>query len=110
MDHRINLLDPQKYFENINVYYVKWQHVVWSEIFFHIFIYIYMCIISKANFIYNFHLCQKKKFGNHNLEPKSVVININSYRADIHSQSYGFSSSRVWMWESDSKEGWVPKN
>ena len=26
------------------------------------------------------------------------------------SQSYGFSSSHVWMWELDCKEGWVPKN
>jgi len=26
------------------------------------------------------------------------------------SQSYGFSSSRVWMWELDHKEGWVLKN
>ena len=25
-------------------------------------------------------------------------------------QSYGFSSSRVWMWELDHKENWVPKN
>ena len=25
-------------------------------------------------------------------------------------QSYGFSSSRVWMWELDHKESWVPKN
>ena len=25
-------------------------------------------------------------------------------------QSYGFSSSHVWMWELDHKEGWVPKN
>ena len=25
------------------------------------------------------------------------------------SQSYAFSSSRVWMWELDQKEGWVPK-
>ena len=28
----------------------------------------------------------------------------------LHSQSYGFSSSHVWMWELDHKEGWVPKN
>ena len=28
----------------------------------------------------------------------------------LYSQSYGFSSSHVWMWEWDSKEGWVPKN
>ena len=26
------------------------------------------------------------------------------------SQSYSFSSSYVWMWELDHKEGWVPKN
>ena len=29
---------------------------------------------------------------------------------DAYSQSYGFSSSHVWMWELDHKEGWVPKN
>ena len=26
------------------------------------------------------------------------------------SQSYGFSSSQVWMWELDRKESWMPKN
>jgi len=26
------------------------------------------------------------------------------------SQSYAFSSSHVWMWKVDHKEGWVPKN
>ena len=26
-----------------------------------------------------------------------------------YSQSYGFSSSQVWMWELDHKESWVPK-
>ena len=28
----------------------------------------------------------------------------------LSSQSYGFSSSHVWMWELDNKEGWAPKN
>ena len=28
----------------------------------------------------------------------------------MFSQSYGFSSSHVWMWELDHKEGWVLKN
>ena len=27
-----------------------------------------------------------------------------------YNQSYGFSSSQVWMWELDCKEGWTPKN
>ena len=29
---------------------------------------------------------------------------------DPYSQSYGLSSSHVWMWELDHKESWVPKN
>ena len=29
---------------------------------------------------------------------------------DPYSQSYGFSSSPVWMWELDHKEGWAPYN
>ena len=28
----------------------------------------------------------------------------------LFSQSYGFSSSHVWMWELDYKESWAPKN
>ena len=28
----------------------------------------------------------------------------------LSSQSYGFCSSHVWMWELDYKESWVPKN
>ena len=28
----------------------------------------------------------------------------------LSSQSYGFSSSQVWIWELDYKESWVPKN
>ena len=29
---------------------------------------------------------------------------------DPYSQSYGFSSSLVWMWELDCEESWAPKN
>ena len=28
----------------------------------------------------------------------------------LSSQSYGFSSSHVWMWQLDHKEAWAPKN
>ena len=28
----------------------------------------------------------------------------------LYSQSYGFSSRHVWMWELDYKESWIPKN
>ena len=29
---------------------------------------------------------------------------------DLYSQSYGFSSSHLWMWDLDHKKGWEPKN
>ena len=38
-------------------------------------------------------------------EAETVLANKGSF-----SQSYGFSSSHVWMWELDYKESWVPKN
>ena len=42
------------------------------------------------------------------LKKKSKDI---SLPTNIHSsQSYGFSSSHVWMWELDYKESWAPKN
>ena len=31
-------------------------------------------------------------------------------RVSLYSQSYGFSSSHVWMWELDQKECWTLKN
>ena len=33
-----------------------------------------------------------------------------TYQQGPSSQSYGFSSSHVWMWELDHKESWAPKN
>ena len=50
---------------------------------------------------------------------RKVMINLDSIlkSRDINfsnkgpfSQSYGFSSSHVWMWELDYKESWMPKN
>ena len=40
------------------------------------------------------------------------IKNQRHHLANIHprSQSYGFSSNHVWMWELDHKEGWAPKN
>ena len=32
------------------------------------------------------------------------------YLQNPHSQSHGFSSSHVWIWELDHKEDWVPKD
>ena len=40
------------------------------------------------------------------------ILKIRHYFANkgLSSQSYGFSSSHVWMWELDHKESWVPRN
>ena len=49
---------------------------------------------------------------------RQVMTNLDSIKKQRHcfsnkgpcSQSYGFSSSHVWMWELDYKENWVQKN
>ena len=45
-------------------------------------------------------------------KPRQHIKKQRQYFADkgLPSQSYGFSSSHVWMWELDYKEGWAPKN
>ena len=46
------------------------------------------------------------------VRPRQCFKKQRHYFADKgpHSQSYGFSSSHVWMWELDHKENWAPKN
>ena len=49
---------------------------------------------------------------------RKVMSNLDSILKSRHhftdkcpySQNYGFSSSHVWMWDLDHKEGWTPKN
>ena len=45
-------------------------------------------------------------------QPRQYIKKQRHYFADKgpYSQSYGFSSSHVRMWELDQKESWVPKN
>ena len=51
--------------------------------------------------------CWRKAMTNLDSILKSRDINCHQ-RSD--SQSYGFSSTHIWMWELDYKESWVPKN
>ena len=59
------------------------------------------------------------KIKSHLLLGRKVTTNLDSIlksrdislpKKSLSSQSYGFSSSHVWMWELDYKESWVPKN
>ena len=45
-------------------------------------------------------------------KPRQYIEKQRHYSANKgpSSQNYGFSSSHVWMWELDYKEGWTPKN
>ena len=45
-------------------------------------------------------------------KPRQCINNQRHHFTDkgLYSQSYGFSSSRVWIWELDHKEGWALKN
>ena len=45
-------------------------------------------------------------------QPRQHIKNQRYYFGDKgpSSQSYGFSSGHVWMWELDNTESWVPKN
>ena len=53
--------------------------------------------------------CSLKKSYN---KPRQHIKKQRYYFANkgLSSQSYGFSSSHVWMWVLDHKESWVPKN
>ena len=45
-------------------------------------------------------------------QPRPIKKQSHYYFAnkDLSSQSYGFSSSHIWMWELDYKDSWAPKN
>ena len=45
-------------------------------------------------------------------QPRQYIKKQRHYFANkgLSSQSYGFSSGHVWMWELDYKESWAPKN
>ena len=49
----------------------------------------------------------KKSYDKHRVLKKQRYYFANKVPS---SQSYGFSSSHVWMWEWDHKESWAPKN
>ena len=53
-------------------------------------------------------LLGKKSYG----QPRQHIKKQRRYFVNkgLSSQSYGFSSSHVWMWELDYNESWVPKN
>ena len=50
----------------------------------------------------------KKSYDN----PRQHIKKQRHYFANkgLSNQSYGFSSSHIWMWQLDCKESWVPKN
>ena len=62
---------------------------------------------DRSHKIKRFLLLGRKAMSNLDSMLKSRDITLPT---KVPSQSYGFSSSHVWMWELDHKEGWGPKN
>ena len=56
--------------------------------------------------------CRHLLLGRNAMTNLGCILKSRHYFADRSrsSQSYGFSSSHVWMWELDYKESWAPKN
>ena len=61
--------------------------------------------------------CKEWDMTEHLLLGREAITNLASIlksrdfaNKDLSSQSYGFSSSHVWMWELDHRESWAPKN
>ena len=50
------------------------------------------------------------KIMSSSIRMENVSLITNSANKGLSSQSYGFSSSHVWMWELDYKESWALKN
>ena len=45
-----------------------------------------------------------------NIKCRDICTKVQTFaNKGLYSQSYGFSSSHVWMWKLDHKEGWGPK-
>ena len=64
--------------------------------------------LASVSFWHVFPTFWKKSYD----QPRQHIKKQRHYFANkgLSSQSYGFSSSHVWMRESDYKESWVPKN
>ena len=60
----------------------------------------------------NHEIKRRLLFGRKAMTNLESILNSRHYFANkgLSNQSYGFSSSHVWMWELDYKESWAPKN
>ena len=111
-------LQWQKVKRNLRAYWWRWKrrvknlqhsknkdHGIWP--------YHFMANKSRNSVRFHFPGLQNQcSFGKIAMTNLGSVLKSRDHFAnkDPYSQSYGFSSSHVWMWELDHKEGWAPKN
>ena len=90
----------------IHSLYVKWINFVTTWPWLHIRIILRIILLKYRPL--SLLAAWKKSYD----KPRQHIKNQRHYFADkrLYSQSYGFSSSHVGMWELDHKEGWSPKN
>ena len=69
--------------------------------------------IPKSDWLHSLQPKMEKLYSQQKQDLELTVAQImNSLllNSDLNSQNCGFSNSHVWMWESDYKESWLPKN
>ena len=74
--------------------------------------FIFLCSKITADGDYSHEIKRQASWKKSYDQPKQHIKKQRHHVANKgpYSQSYGFSSSHVWMWELDHKEHWVPKN
>ena len=65
-------------------------------------------LVRKLRFHMTHSVARKKERKKCGAICLTIIKNFNA-NTGPYSQSYGFSSSHVWMWELDYKESWVPR-
>ena len=82
--------------------------------FFFVFIFLNQILGRKEGSSFLHHSCAAFLYGREKSydQPRQYIKKQRHFFAHKvpSSQSYGFSSSHVWMWELDHKESWMPKN
>ena len=68
--------------------------------------------ISPCFYLISWNVSSLRAWKKSHDQPRQHIKKQRHYFANkgLSTQSYGFSSSHVWMWELDYKESWAPKN
>ena len=85
----------------------------WSDKLLRLLTLAYPATLKALGSIFNlafFYREQPNSWHTANIRTQQISTDFMICQQRSNSQSYGFPSGHVWMWELDHKEGWAPKN